>query len=77
MFEVLEKYKYNSNEYEDRKKYISPEIMGYVFENLLSKIVLENNKSAKKGTGSYYTPYEIVDYMVDETLSQYMKENTI
>ena len=47
---------------------LDPELLGRVFENLLAAYNPETRKSVRKGTGSYYTPRRIVDYMVDEAL---------
>ncbi len=50
---------------------IDPEMLGQIFENLLAEINPETGASARKATGSYYTPRDIVDYMVDESLMAY------
>jgi hypothetical protein len=55
---------------------LDPELLGNVFENLLAAYNPETASTARKATGSYYTPREIVDYMVDETLLTYLKNNT-
>ena len=49
---------------------LDPELLGQVFENLLGAYNPETRKTAtkRKNTGSYYTPREIVEYMVDEAL---------
>lgn len=52
---------------------LDPELLGKVFENLLASYNPETSKTARKSTGSYYTPRPIVDYMVDESLKQYFK----
>jgi adenine-specific DNA-methyltransferase len=50
---------------------IDPEMLGQIFENLLAEINPETGETARKATGSYYTPREIVDYMVNESLMAY------
>jgi adenine-specific DNA-methyltransferase len=55
---------------------IDPEMLGRVFEGLLARINPETGETARKSTGSYYTPREIVDYMVDESLAQYLLTNS-
>ncbi|MDR2266004.1 MAG: N-6 DNA methylase, partial [Christensenellaceae bacterium] len=55
---------------------IDPEMLGRIFENLLAEINPETGESARKRTGSFYTPREIVDYMVDATLLEYLKDKT-
>ncbi|MCY4070927.1 MAG: Eco57I restriction-modification methylase domain-containing protein [Chloroflexi bacterium] len=47
---------------------LDPELLGKVFENLLAAYNPETRETARKQTGSYYTPRAIVDYMVDESL---------
>ena len=47
---------------------LDPELCGKVFENLLAAYNPETGKTARKQSGSFYTPREIVNYMVDETL---------
>ena len=55
---------------------IDPEMLGRIFENLLARINPETGETVRKSTGSFYTPREIVDYMVDESLSQYLSNKT-
>jgi len=47
---------------------LDPELLGKVFENLLASYNPETHSTARKRTGSFYTPRDIVDYMVDESL---------
>jgi hypothetical protein len=47
---------------------LDPELCGKVFENLLAAYNPETGKTARKQSGSFYTPREIVNYMVDEAL---------
>ena len=47
---------------------LDPELLGKVFENLLAAYNPETGTTARKQTGSFYTPREIVNYMVDEGL---------
>ena len=53
---------------------LDPELLGKVFENLLADYNPETQASARKASGSYYTPREIVTYMVDESLKAYLKQ---
>ena len=55
---------------------IDPEMLGRIFENLLAEINPETGENAKKSTGSFYTPRDIVDYMVDSSLCEYLKTKT-
>jgi len=52
---------------------LDPELLGKVFENLLASYNPETKTTARKQTGSFYTPREIVSYMVDESLIAYLK----
>ncbi|GMO37673.1 MAG: hypothetical protein Ta2B_17380 [Termitinemataceae bacterium] len=47
---------------------LDPELLGTVFENLIGTYNPETKESARKATGSFYTPREIVDYMCKESL---------
>ena len=47
---------------------LDPELLGKVFENLLAAYNPETRETARKQTGSYYTPRDVVDYMVNEAL---------
>lgn len=53
---------------------LDPELLGKVFENLLASYNPETKSTARKQTGSFYTPREIVSYMVDESLKAYFTE---
>ena len=53
---------------------LDPELLGKVFENLLAALTPETSETARKQTGSYYTPRAVVDYMVDEALVATMAE---
>jgi adenine-specific DNA-methyltransferase len=77
-FEILETYNFtiDENTSYDEELSIDPEMLGRIFENLLAEINPETGESARKSTGSYYTPRIIVDYMVDESLLLYLKEQT-
>ena len=53
---------------------LDPELLGKVFENLLASYTPETKKTARKQSGSYYTPRPIVDYMVGEALAKVLSE---
>ena len=52
---------------------LDPELAGKVFENLLAAYNPETATTARKQTGSFFTPREIVNYMVDEALIAFLK----
>ena len=60
----------------DAEVALDPELLGRVFENLLGVYNPETQETARKQSGSFYTPREIVSYMVDESLKQYLKTQT-
>ncbi len=55
---------------------LEPELLGKVLENLLASYNPETSEQTRKTTGSFYTPREIVSYMVDESLKQYFSQKT-
>ena len=67
---LLEHYKFTVEENTpiDQEVALDPELLGRAFENLLATINPETGETARKQTGSYYTPRTIVDYMVEEAL---------
>lgn len=77
-FELLETYNFTIDENTpvDTELSVDPEMLGRIFENLLAEINPETGESARKHTGSYYTPREVVEYMVDESLKLYLSEKT-
>ena len=74
LFEIFEIYNFtiDENTSVDVELSIEPEMLGRIFENLLAEINPETGNTARKATGSYYTPRPIVEYMVDESLKQYL-----
>jgi hypothetical protein len=78
LFSVLETYNFTIDENIsfDEELSIDPEMLGRIFENLLAEINPETGESARKSTGSYYTPRAIVDYMVDESIYSYLQTKT-
>ncbi|MEG1751517.1 MAG: N-6 DNA methylase [Clostridia bacterium] len=77
-YEVLSQYNFtvDENTSYDIELSIDPEMLGRIFENLLAEINPETGANAKKSTGSYYTPRDIVDYMVDTSLCEYLNKKT-
>jgi hypothetical protein len=76
---TLEKYNFTIDENTSASSEIAidPEMLGRIFENLLAEQnpVTKEAASDRKSTGSYYTPREIVDYMVEQSISEYLKSN--
>ncbi|KAF0178662.1 MAG: hypothetical protein FD164_2181 [Nitrospirae bacterium] len=70
LIDILDSYKFTIDENTPVEEEIAldPELLGKVFENLLASYNPETQTTARKQTGSFYTPREIVNYMVDESL---------
>lgn len=75
LIKILDNYKFTIAENTPLEEEIAldPELLGKVFENLLANYNPETKTTARKQTGSFYTPREIVGYMVDESLLAYLK----
>ncbi|MEM4714364.1 MAG: TaqI-like C-terminal specificity domain-containing protein [Candidatus Nanoarchaeia archaeon] len=56
----------------DEEVALDPELLGKIFENLLASYNPETATTARKATGSYYTPREIINFMVKESLKEYL-----
>lgn len=74
LISILEKYNFTieENTPTDIEVALDPELLGKVFENLLGAYNPETKETARKQSGSFYTPREIVNYMVDESLMAYL-----
>ncbi len=72
---ILKRYKFTlaENTPLEQEVALDPELLGKVFENLLAAYNPETGATARKQTGSFYTPREIVDYMADESLVATLK----
>jgi len=68
VLDVFDRYNFTVNEAEPLEKEVAidPEMLGKVFENLI-----EENR--RKGLGAFYTPREIVHYMCQESLINYLE----
>ncbi|OJV80543.1 MAG: hypothetical protein BGO34_15735 [Bacteroidia bacterium 44-10] len=75
LIDILETYNFTIEENTpyDQEVSLDPELLGKVFENLLASYNPETQSTARKQTGSFYTPREIVQYMVDESLTAHLK----
>jgi hypothetical protein len=75
IIDLLQSYKFTITENTPIEEEIAldPELLGKVFENLLASYNPETGTTARKQTGSFYTPREIVSYMVDESLIAYLE----
>ncbi len=76
LIKILNDYNFTIDENTpiDQEVSLDPELLGQIFENLLASYNPETATTARKATGSYYTPRPIVEYMVDESLKQYFLE---
>ena len=76
LFPILRSYKFTIDENTpvDEEVALDPELLGKVFENLLASYNEETKDTARRQTGSFYTPREIVNYMVEEGLIAYLED---
>ncbi|MBN1877215.1 MAG: Eco57I restriction-modification methylase domain-containing protein [Anaerolineae bacterium] len=79
LIDILSSYKFTIDENTPIEEEIAldPELLGKVFENLLAAYNPETETTARKQTGSFYTPREIVNYMVDEALIAYLQTRVV
>ena len=70
ILDIFDRYNFTMSEDEpmEREVAIDPEMLGKVFENLLEV-------KDRKSKGAFYTPREIVHYMCQESLINYLKTN--
>ena len=70
IFDTFDLYNFTVKEDEPLEKEVAidPEMLGKVFENLLPENI-------RKGNGAFYTPREIVHYMCQESLINYLYNN--
>ena len=70
LIDLFHRYKFTveENTPTEQEVALDPELLGKVFENLLAAVNPETQLTARKETGSYYTPRAVVDYMVNEAL---------
>ena len=77
LLSILSRYNFTieENSPEEQQVALDPELLGKVFENLLGVYNPETKETARNQSGSFYTPREIVNYMVDESLIAYLGNN--
>jgi adenine-specific DNA-methyltransferase len=74
LLKIFDSYKFTIEENTpvEEEVALDPELLGKVFENLLASYNPDTKTTARKKSGSFYTPREVVDYMVDEALVSYL-----
>jgi type I restriction-modification system DNA methylase subunit len=74
LIQILSRYKFTVEENTplDEEIALDPELLGKVFENLLASYNPETRDTARKALGAFYTPREVVSFMVDEALLAYL-----
>ncbi|MEF2600765.1 MAG: type II restriction endonuclease, partial [Fusobacterium mortiferum] len=70
ILDIFDRYNFtiNENDSYETEVAVDPEMLGKVFENLL-------DISEKKSKGAFYTPREIVRYMTNESIINYLLAN--
>lgn len=71
---IFRRYNFTMEENSPNEQQVAldPELLGKVFENLLGVYNPETQETARNQSGSFYTPREIVNYMVDRSLEAYL-----
>lgn len=71
ILDIFDRYNFTMSEDEPMEKEVAidPEMLGKVFENMLEV-------KDRKSKGAFYTPREIVHYMCQESLINYLTNNT-
>lgn len=71
ILDTFDQYNFTVREDEPLEKEVAidPEMLGKVFENLIEENI-------RKGQGAYYTPREIVHYMCQQSLINYLQTNS-
>ena len=79
LISILSRYNFTieENSPEEQQVALDPELLGKVFENLLGAYNPETKETARNQSGSFYTPREIVNYMVDESLIAYLGDTSL
>ncbi len=79
LFSIFEHYNFTIEENTPLEQQVAldPELLGKVFENLLGVYNPETKETARKQSGSFYTPREIVNYMVDQSLISYLGDTPL
>ena len=76
LIDIFNRYKFTVDENTPLEEEVAldPELLGKVFENLLASYNEDTKSTARKLSGSFYTPREVVDYMVEEALITYLDQ---
>ena len=79
LFSILNRYNFTIEENTPNEQQVAldPELLGKVFENLLGAYNPETKETARNQSGSFYTPREVVNYMVDESLVAYLGDTPL
>ena len=81
LFKTLQAYHFTIDEASHNAEEVAldPELLGQIFESLLSQLFTDNKvekidkNTLRKATGSYYTPREIVRYMVQSAILAHLQ----
>lgn len=81
LFATLNRYHFTIDEADESAVEVAldPELLGQIFESLLSQLFTDNKlekldkNTLRKATGSYYTPREIVRYMVKSAILTHLQ----
>ena len=79
LFSILNRYNFTIEENTPNEQQVAldPELLGKVFENLLGAYNPETKETARNQSGSFYTPREVVNFMVDESVVAYLGDSPL
>jgi hypothetical protein len=78
IFKTLNKYNFTTDEGSPEFQFVAidPEMLGRIFESFLGQQTdILSKRSLKSTTGAHYTPREIVSYMCEESLIEFLENN--
>lgn len=78
LFALLNKYNFTVDESSSEFQHVAidPEMLGRIFESLLAEQIDEvTGGDKKKSTGAFYTPREVVSFMCEQSIIEYLRNN--
>ena len=74
LYQFLKSYNFTTDESSSQFQQVAidPEMLGRIFENLLAEIS-DNGEQIRKTKGAFYTPREIVDFICEKSIVEYLR----
>lgn len=77
MYNTLNKYNFTVDESSSEFQHVAidPEMLGRIFESFLAEQIDEtSNNNKRRATGAFYTPREIVNFMCEQAIIEFLKD---